>query len=74
MEKLLAPNKSISLNVILYPLDPPVIAKLSESILNGSTGGNSISLIPKQNKQYIKFYFTSEIKHPVFATNIFSKS
>jgi hypothetical protein len=47
MEKLLAPYKSISLNVILYPLDPPVIPKLNESILKGSTGGSSISSIPK---------------------------
>lgn len=49
MEKLLAPYKSMSLSVILYPLDPPVMAKLSESIRNGSTGGNSISSIPVQN-------------------------
>lgn len=55
MEKLLAPNKSMSLNVILYPLDPPVIAKPNVSILKGSTGGSSISLIPKQKPLQFDF-------------------
>lgn len=61
IEKLLAPNASISLNVILYPFGPLVNAKDNESILNGSIFGRLISGIPrkerkKKNLKRVQFY------------------
>lgn len=46
----------MSLSVILYPFSPPVSARDSESRMNGSTLGISISGIPECRKHTFRFH------------------